>query len=72
MLTTKIYIALLLAAASGPCAATVYVLADPAQRVFGEDQRVQTVYEDTLYDMARRYSLGSEELIRVNPQLDPW
>ena len=72
MLKTKIYIALLLAAVSGPCAATVYELTDPAQRVFGEDQRVQTVYEDTLYDMARHYSLGSDELIRVNPQLDPW
>ena len=72
MLKTKIYIALLLAAASAPCTATVYELTDPAQRVFGEDQRVQTVYEDTLYDLARHYSLGSEELIRVNPQLDPW
>ncbi len=72
MLKTKVHIALLLAAASGPCAATVYDFTDPAQRVFGEDQRVQTVYEDTLYDMARRYSLGSDELIRVNPTLDPW
>jgi L,D-transpeptidase ErfK/SrfK len=72
MLNTKIHIALLLAAASGPCAATVYDFTDPAQRVFGEDQRVQTVYEDTLYDMARHFSLGSDELIRVNPDLDPW
>ena len=40
--------------------------------MFGEDQSVQTVYEDTLYDLARQYSLGSEELIRVNPELDPW
>ena len=72
MLKTKIYIALLLAAPCGPCAATVYDFTDPAQRVFGEDQNVQTVYEDTLYDMARHYSLGSDELIRVNPTLDPW
>jgi L,D-transpeptidase ErfK/SrfK len=72
MLKTRIYIALLLAAVGGPCTATVYELTDPAQRVFGEVQRVQTVYEDTLYDMARRYSLGSDELIRVNPRLDPW
>jgi L,D-transpeptidase ErfK/SrfK len=33
---------------------------------------VVTVYEDTLYDLARKYSLGSEELIRVNPGVDPW
>ena len=31
-----------------------------------------TVYEDTLYDLAASYSLGSEELIRVNPGVDPW
>ena len=30
------------------------------------------MYEDTLYDLARKYSLGSEELIRVNPGVDPW
>ena len=72
MLNTKTYIALLLATLSGPCAATVYELSDPAQSVLGADQSIETVYEDTLYDLARRYSLGSEELIRVNPQLDPW
>jgi len=72
MLKTKIHHALLLAAISAPVAATTYDFTDPEQRVFGEDQRVQTVYEDTLYDMARHYSLGSDELIRVNPKLDPW
>jgi len=72
MLKTKTYIALLLVAISGPCVATTYELSDPKQSVFGEDQSVTTVYEDTLYDLARQYSLGSEELIRVNPKLDPW
>jgi L,D-transpeptidase ErfK/SrfK len=52
--------------------ATVYTLANPKDDVFGEDQTVVTVYEDTLYDLARKYSLGSEELIRVNPGVDPW
>lgn len=51
---------------------TTYTLADPATSLVGEDIRIQTVYEDTLYDLARRYSLGSEELIRVNPGVDPW
>ena len=37
-----------------------------------QDLSVETVYEDTLYDLARTYGLGSEELIRVNPDLDPW
>jgi L,D-transpeptidase ErfK/SrfK len=31
-----------------------------------------TGFEDTLYEIARRYSLGSEEVVRVNPGLDPW
>jgi L,D-transpeptidase ErfK/SrfK len=55
-----------------PVSATTYPLADPAPAVVGADIRVQTVYEDTLYGLARRYSLGSEELIRVNPAVDPW
>jgi L,D-transpeptidase ErfK/SrfK len=52
--------------------ATVYTLAHPEDTIFGEDQTVETVYEDTLYDLARKFSLGSEELIRVNPGIDPW
>jgi len=71
-LKTKTYIALLLAAQSVPCQATVYDFLDPEQNVFGADQSIRTAYEDTLYDLARHYSLGSEELIRVNPGVDPW
>ena len=72
MLKTKTYIALMFAAASVPCGATAYDFLDPQQTVFGADLSIQTVYEDTLYDLARHYSLGSEELIRVNPGVDPW
>jgi L,D-transpeptidase ErfK/SrfK len=52
--------------------ATEYHLSKPDDLVVGEDQTVTTVYEDTLYDLARKYSLGSEEVIRVNPGVDPW
>jgi L,D-transpeptidase ErfK/SrfK len=52
--------------------ATTYTLTSPTDTVVGEDQTVITVYEDTLYDLAAAYSLGSEELIRVNPGVDPW
>jgi L,D-transpeptidase ErfK/SrfK len=52
--------------------ATVYQLPNKDATVVGDDQTVETVYEDTLYDLARKYSLGSEELIRVNPGVDPW
>ncbi len=52
--------------------ATTYTLKNPNDQVVGEDQTIVTVYEDTLYDLAAKYSLGSEELIRVNPGVDPW
>ena len=63
----------ILAFAGADCAwATVYTLATRDTVVVGEDQSVETVYEDTLYDLAAKFSLGSEELIRVNPTVDPW
>ncbi|MFI4914466.1 MAG: L,D-transpeptidase family protein [Steroidobacterales bacterium] len=62
----------LLGASAGSSLAAVYQLSDPTDAVLGQDQSIETVYEDTLYDLARRYSLGSEELIRVNPGIDPW
>jgi len=52
--------------------ATVFPIVKSDDTIVGEDQTVLTVYEDTLYDLARAYSLGSEELIRVNPGVDPW
>jgi L,D-transpeptidase ErfK/SrfK len=52
--------------------ATLYTLKSPTDVVVGQDKSVVTVYEDTLYDLARKFSLGSEELIRVNPGVDPW
>src|SRR5450755_170283 len=52
--------------------ATTYTLTKADDTVIGEDQTVITVYEDTLYGLAAAYSLGSEELIRVNPGVDPW
>jgi L,D-transpeptidase ErfK/SrfK len=52
--------------------ATTYTLAKAGDTVVGENQTIVTVYEDTLYDLAAKYSLGSEELIRVNPGVDPW
>jgi L,D-transpeptidase ErfK/SrfK len=65
-------VALLALAGVERAQATVYTLSSPEATVVGEDQTVETVYEDTLYDLARKYSLGSEELIRVNPGVDPW
>jgi len=65
-------LALPLLLAAGVCQATVYELTSADAVLFGREERVVTQYEDTLYDIARRYSLGSEEVIRVNPGMDPW
>ena len=66
-------VAALLAQGVTPSArAAQYVVPSSADAVVGEDRSVETVYEDTLYDLARTYGLGSEELIRVNPDIDPW
>ena len=58
--------------ASTSVGATVFDLPEGDATVLGREERVVTVYEDTLYEIARRYSLGSEEMLRVNPGIDPW
>jgi L,D-transpeptidase ErfK/SrfK len=58
--------------AAGSAHATVYELSSPDSTLFGREERVVTTYEDTLYAIAQRYSLGSEEIVRVNPGMDPW
>lgn len=52
--------------------ATVYELPADGASVFGTDQRIKATYKDTLLDIARRYSLGYEEIIRANPGVDLW
>jgi L,D-transpeptidase ErfK/SrfK len=61
-----------LAALCGPAAATVYELPENGSAVFGTDERIKATYQDTLLDIARRYSLGYEEIIRANPGVDMW
>ena len=68
----RAWVALVLLAAAGTAHATVYVLSSPDAVLFGREERVVTSFEDTLYEIARRYSLGSEEVVRVNPGIDPW
>src|ERR1700722_11495096 len=55
-----------------PARAAVYDLTDPNLQVVGEDQHLQTHYSDTLVEIARRYGLGYEEMVRANPKVDPW
>ena len=62
-------IALLLCA---PLIATQYELTPDGPPVYGADQYVKAAYEDTLLDIARRNSVGYEEIRRANPTLDLW
>jgi len=44
---------------------SVFALPADGSTVIGEDSAVTTVYEDTLPDLAQRYSLGYYEIIRA-------
>jgi L,D-transpeptidase ErfK/SrfK len=58
--------------AAGPAGAGVYPLPADGSAVVGADATVTTVYEDTLPDIAHRYSLGYYEIMRANPGVDVW
>ncbi len=45
---------------------------DDDDKVIGEVQVTKATQEDTLSDIARRFNLGYEELVRANPGVDPW
>ena len=62
----------LAALASTPAWSSVYPLPADGSTVVGEDTRMRTVYEDTLPDLAHRFSLGYYEIIRANPDVDVW
>lgn len=49
-----------------------FPLPPPGQAVIGKVLRVQTRYEDTLSDIARKYDLGYREIVAANPGVDPW
>jgi L,D-transpeptidase ErfK/SrfK len=44
----------------------------PGQDVVGVVQVVTAGKEDTLTDIARRFNVGYEEILRANPEVDPW
>jgi len=61
-----------LALAWHPARGSVFSVPADGGTVIGEDSKVTTVYEDTLPDLAQRYSLGYYEIIRANPRVDVW
>jgi L,D-transpeptidase ErfK/SrfK len=52
--------------------ASVFPLPADGSAVVGTDATVTTTYEDTLPEIAHRYSLGYYEIIRANPKVDVW
>jgi L,D-transpeptidase ErfK/SrfK len=44
----------------------------PDQEVVGAVQLTTTTKDDTLTDIARRFNIGYEEILRSNPKVDPW
>jgi L,D-transpeptidase ErfK/SrfK len=63
---------LCLACLAVPAWGAVYELPADGSAVVGSDERIKSTYNDTLLDIARRYSLGYEEIIRANPGVDMW
>jgi len=60
-------------AGSAACAnAAQYPLADAEALMFGDIETITAHGEDTLPDLARRYGLGYEEILRANPGVDTW
>src|SRR5262245_24663647 len=44
----------------------------PDQDLVGVLQVTKSTKEDTLSDIARRFNVGYEEIVRANPGVDPW
>jgi L,D-transpeptidase ErfK/SrfK len=70
-LTFELLVALI-ALISVPSYATVFELPEDGSPIIGTDSTITTRHGDTILDVARQYSLGYEEILRVNPGVDLW
>src|SRR5215469_2667978 len=68
----KTWLGVCLACMWVPAWGAVYELPADGSSVVGTDERIKSTYNDTLLDIAHRYSLGYEEIIRANPGVDMW
>lgn len=55
-----------------PVATHEFEIDSDTDEVIGELQVTKAAGEDTLPDIARRFNLGYEEIVRANPGVDPW
>ena len=58
--------------ANWPVHAETYVLPPPDVDLVGEIRVINASHDETLLDIARRYSLGYDEIIHANPGVDRW
>jgi len=68
----RMRLAALLVGLASAANATQYPLESADALMFGEIETITAFGEDTLPDLARRYSLGYEEIQRANPGVDLW
>jgi len=67
----RIFAALVVGGATAASAAQ-YPLTVAEAQMFGDIETITAHGEDTLPDLARRYGLGYEEILRANPGVDTW
>ncbi len=67
----RVLLSLSMMLASVASQASVFALPTDGDLV-GETIDVTASHDDTLIDLARRYSLGYEEVVNANPGVDPW
>ncbi len=60
------------AADPAPVATQRFELASDDEDIVGVVQVTKASKEDTLTDIARRFNVGYEEIVRANPDVDPW
>ena len=60
-----------LASLAGNLNAEIYQLTS-GDDVIGEVTYIQSIAADTFVDIARRHGLGYTDLVRANPEVDPW
>ncbi len=52
--------------------AATFPLPAPGDSAVGQMRPIELGYDDTLIDVARRHSIGYQEIRQANPGLDPW
>lgn len=58
--------------ATAPVMAATYDLPSEYFDVIGSVRTVQSAYEDTLWEIARRTNIGQDQMQRANPDVDIW